>query len=296
MTHALAEAEKNLNIAMESNIVPGPAPEAAPTTPTPLATETSTSENHAEGAGKKPESLMRESILFLRDICIILVVVLVIRAYLVAPFRISGSSMENNYFNEEFILVDKLSFTGLGMKLGEPERGDVVVIEPHADNGRQFYIKRILGLPGEKLKIEDGNVFIQKAGSSEYVQLNETYLSEKNLGKTYPGKTSSQKEFDIPAGEYFIMGDNRNASADSRDCFYSCSTANSTHFIRKGDIVGKVWITLGALHVFDQFSIGQRQYDGTIQGLRIKLAKNIGFTTPPRFLKTPKTWAYPELP
>ena len=132
--------------------------------------------------------------------------------------------MENNYFNEEFILVDKLSFTDLGLKFGEPKRGDVVVIEPHADNGRQFYIKRIIGLPGEKLKIENGYVYIQKDASSSYVQLNEDYLSEKNLGKTYPGKSDPTTEFEIPTGEYFIMGDNRNASADSRDCFYTCSS------------------------------------------------------------------------
>lgn len=267
------------------------------TTPVaPISTSTPEAGNSQSESQHKPDSLLRESILFLRDICIILLVVLMVRAYLVAPFRISGSSMENNYFNEEFILVDKLSFTDLGLKFGEPERGDVVVIEPHADNGRQFYIKRIIGLPGEKLKIENGYVYIQKVGSSSYVQLNEAYLSEKNLGKTYPGKSDPTTEFDIPAGEYFIMGDNRNASADSRDCFYTCSSWGSSHFIKKEGIVGRVWLTLGALHVFDQFSIWQRQYDGTVQGFRIKLAEDIGFTTKPRFFDTPKTWTYPELP
>jgi signal peptidase I len=236
----------------------------APKMETPANPPSETPENPPSEAPNKDESFLRESVMFLRDICIILVVVLLVRAYLVAPFRISGSSMESNYFNGEFILVNKLAFDGLGMHIGNHQRGDVVVIEPHADNGRQFYIKRIIGLPGEKLKLEDGKVFIQKAGTFAFVQLNETYLDEKNFGKTFPGKTGGQTLFEIPEGEYFIMGDNRNASADARDCFYSCTVPGSTHYIYGKDIVGKVWITLGALHVFDEFSIGQRQYDGSI--------------------------------
>lgn len=188
--YVLVEVVKNLNIVMESNspIEPVIAP----------AIETKIDTSPADEASKKPDSLIRESILFLRDITIILLIVLTVRAFLVAPFRISGSSMENNYFNSEFILVDKLSFADFGIKIAEPQRGDVVVIEPHAENGRQFYIKRIIGLPGEKLKIEDGKVSIQKVGSSSYVTLNETYLSEKNFGKTYPGKSSNQSVFEIP--------------------------------------------------------------------------------------------------
>lgn len=167
------EVVKNLNIVMESNTQIEPIRESE--------LDTKIENAPIDESSKKPDSLIRESILFLRDITIILIVVLTIRAFLVAPFRISGSSMENNYFNGEFILVDKFSFTDFGIKINEPQRGDVVVIEPHAENGRQFYIKRIIGLPGEKLKIEDGKVAIQKVGSDTYTTLNETYLSEKNF-------------------------------------------------------------------------------------------------------------------
>lgn len=244
---------------------------------------------------KKQEPLLREWILFLRDICIILVVVLTVREYLLAPFRISGASMESSYFNGEFILIDKLSFDHFGIQIGQPKRGDVVVIEPHAEADRRYYIKRIIGLPGESVKIEDGNVFLKKVGATEYVQLNETYLNAENLGKTHPGQSSGDNEFHIPEGEYFIMGDNRNHSADARDCFYSCSIPGSSHYIKKADIVGKVWMTLGALKIFDDFSYGLRAEDGTSKGLSIKLAKDMGFTTAPRFLSSPRNWTYPEL-
>lgn len=133
------------------------------------------------------QSPLHEWTLFLRDICIILVVVLVMRTYLVAPFRISGSSMESNYFNGEFILVDKFSFADFwGKRFNEPKRGDVVVIEPHAENGKQFYIKRIIGLPGETLKIENGRIFIKKTSSETFTEIDERYLSPLNYGKTYP--------------------------------------------------------------------------------------------------------------
>ncbi len=285
---------------MENNITTEPTVGVVPIASTipeiPPVEATSTEIPPAENT-VKPVSLLRETVIFLRDICIILIVVLTIRAYLVAPFRISGSSMLSNYFDGEFILVDKLNVNAFGMNFWEHHRGDVVVIEPHADNGRQFYIKRIIGLPGEKLKIEDWKVFIQKAGSTQFIQLNETYLDVENFWKTplALGMASKENTFEIPEWKYFIMGDNRNHSMDARDCFSSCSHSGSSHFINEKDIVGKVWVTLGAVKIFDEFSIGRRDYEGNPQWLRIKLAEDMGYTTRPRFLNTARNWTYPEL-
>lgn len=272
----LVEAVKNLSTVMENS-----QPES------PLVTPAETTKKH--------EPLLREWILFLRDICIILIVVLTVREYLLAPFRISGESMESSYFDREFILIDKLRFDLFDIQIGEPKRGDVVVIEPHAEIDKKYYIKRIIGMPGESLKIEDGYVYIKKAGATEYVKLNESYLNEENLGKTQPGLSSGKSEFEIPADGYFIMGDNRNHSADARDCYRTCTAKNASHYIKSEDIVGKVWMTLGAFRIMDDFSYGRRNEDGSTQGFSIKFRDDIGFTTPPRFLASPRNWTYPEI-
>lgn len=112
------EVVKNLNTVMENNITTEPTVGVVPIASTipeiPPVEATSTEIPPAENT-VKPVSLLRETVIFLRDICIILIVVLTIRAYLVAPFRISGSSMLSNYFDGEFILVDKLNVNAFGM-------------------------------------------------------------------------------------------------------------------------------------------------------------------------------------
>lgn len=135
-------------------------------------------EEPTEAKEKRP---MDEWISFFRDIIIILVVVLFIRSYVAMPFRINGSSMEESYHNDEFIIIDKLSYLSTSaFTLGNPSRGDVVVIKPHANNGKDYYIKRIIGIGGDTVKIENGNVFLKKSGSETFVKLNEGYLSATN--------------------------------------------------------------------------------------------------------------------
>lgn len=86
-----------------------------------------------------------ETIEFFRDLIIIFVVVIFIRSFIAAPFQISGSSMEESYHDGEFILVNKFSYADFGIaKVGNPERGDVVILRPHASNGKEFYIKRTI--------------------------------------------------------------------------------------------------------------------------------------------------------
>lgn len=82
------------------------------------------------------------------------------------------------------------------------------------------------------------------------------------------------------------MGDNRNASADSRDCFFTCSAPDASPFMKREYIVGKLWVSLGAFKLFDSFSLYPNP--------QIRLAKDVGFTTPPRFLDTVRNWVYPE--
>ena len=125
-------------------------------------------------------------------------------------FRIEGQSMEPNLHDGEYVLIDKVSYM-----LHPPERGDVVVLT--RPNDRDF-IKRVIGLPGDTVEIRNGHVIV-----------NGTVLDEPYLNQPVHTDYPSQK---VEDGRYFVMGDNRNNSSDSRS-FGSIAAA---------DIVGRAWV------------------------------------------------------
>jgi len=110
-----------------------------------------------------------------------------------ARIRIDGSSMEPNLHHGEFVIVSKVNY-----KIGEPERGDVVVFD-FPRNITQEYIKRVIGLPGENIRVEDGQVYV------DGMALTEPYLK---MSPRYEG------EWVVPENELFVLGDNRNNSSD----------------------------------------------------------------------------------
>jgi signal peptidase I len=123
---------------------------------------------------------------------------------LVQPHKIKGSSMDPNFHDGEFLLTDKVTY-----RFGEPEQGDVVVFKAPPDDAQEF-IKRIIAKPGDTVKVEGGRVFVNGQ------LLNETYLEDSVV--TRPGNYAQEsREVTIPAGNYFVMGDNRNHSYDSRN-------------------------------------------------------------------------------
>lgn len=145
------------------------------------------------------QNKFQEFIKFLRDLIIIILVVLFIRTYLSSPFRISGSSMEENYHDGEYILVNKFSYADFGFtKIGDPKRGDVVILKPHAQKDKEYYIKRIIGISGDTIGFKDGEVYIKKAGASEAVKLSEPYLSAANRGRTFLPSNISETSFTVP--------------------------------------------------------------------------------------------------
>jgi len=166
----------------------------------------------------------REVIDFLKDILIILAVVFFIRTIFIMPFQINGQSMYDSYYDGEFIIVDRYSYRDVPV-LGqhrEPQRGDVVVFKPRVSKDKKYFIKRIIGLPGETVKIENGKVYLKTTLSTAFEELDEPYLSDENAGKTYVSNSMKEHIYEVPEGEYFVMGDNRQASTDSRTCFSKC--------------------------------------------------------------------------
>lgn len=219
---------------------------------------------------------------FLKDLAIIITIVLLIRTFLVMPFQINGQSMYDSYYNGEFIIVDRFSYRDFPI-IGaqrDPQRGDVIVFKPGVSEEREYFIKRIIGLPGETLKIEGGKVFVQYIGAEDFVELDESgYLSEENNGRTYIKKDAGEHIYNIPEWKYFVIGDNRTASTDSRTCFSTCSIR--TNYIDMPMITGRILIDLGYFS-FKNFAFVHG--DITENGEPI--------STKPRFFNSPGVYDY----
>jgi signal peptidase I len=136
---------------------------------------------------------------------------------------------ENCYHgNGEFIFVNEFLYSFMRA----PERGEIVVFRPPTTD--KNYIKRVIGIPGDVIEVEDGKVYLT-GGEYERTELPESYLSEKNKGRTF----ASLKKFTVPEGEVLLFGDNRLESLDARRCFeYDCTDSN-TPFVSVKKIRGR---------------------------------------------------------
>jgi signal peptidase I len=186
-------------------------------------------QNNQQGQNQSP---IKELGLFFWDLIKIVVIALAIiipfRTFIAEPFVVSGSSMVANFHNKDYLIVDRISY-----RLKSPQRGDVIVFKYPKDTS-QYFIKRIIGLPGEKVGISQGKVVIYNERNPEGKVLSESYILKgvETLGQPGPVLLGS--------GEYFVMGDNRTASSDSREW----------GILPKGDIVGKVWLRVLPLNSF----------------------------------------------
>jgi len=165
---------------------------------------------------------------------IVLAVVIIVptRYFLVQPFFVRGASMEPTFFDGEYLIIDELSYS-----LRQPDRGEVIVFR-YPLSPSQFYIKRIIGLPGDTVWIDQGHVVIQNATHPDGVILNEAeYLPEGVRTGGESTKTVLDKD------QYFVLGDNREVSSDSR----------SWGILPRSNIIGRVWIRaypVGRLNIF----------------------------------------------
>lgn len=134
-----------------------------------------------------------------------LAIILPVRHYLIQPFYVKGASMEPNFHDSEYLIIDELSY-----RFNEPVRGQVVVFR-YPRNPQEYFIKRIIALPGEEVQIKEGKITIFNQDYPEGFLLSEEYLDEKLI--TF---YDSENKIVVGPQEYFVLGDNRGSSRDSR--------------------------------------------------------------------------------
>jgi signal peptidase I len=162
----------------------------------------------------------------LKTVLLALAIVLPIRFFIFEPFVVKGTSMEPNFHQGDYLIIDKLSF-----RFRPPQRGEVIIFN-YPLNPKQRFIKRIIGLPGEKVQIKEGRVEINGK------PLQERYLPENIL-------TPGELEMTIPENQYFVLGDNRLSSLDSRQW----------GSLPRRNIVGRVLFDLRFSISFPYFSV-----------------------------------------
>jgi signal peptidase I len=146
---------------------------------------------------------------WLQVIVIALIISLPIRFFVAEPFIVQGASMDPTFSTGQFLIVDRLSY-----HLSNPSRGDVIIFE-YPNDPNLYYIKRIIGLPNETVDLRDGHVFVSTTTKCPGgIQAEETEIKEPYVDSSHAAHDTSCVE--LGADEYFVMGDNRAQSSDSR--------------------------------------------------------------------------------
>ncbi len=150
---------------------------------------------------QKKESTGQSIWELIRFAFIAIIIVIPIRIFIAQPFIVSGSSMFPTFENGQYLVVDEISY-----RVSEPKRDDVIVFR-YPNDTKKFFIKRIIGLPNETVKIKGNDVTI----------INTEYPNGLKLDQPFVENTANNDlTFQLKDNEYFVLGDNRNASADSR--------------------------------------------------------------------------------
>ena len=151
--------------------------------------------NNQPSAFKKVKEYLWEII---KIVVISLIIIVPIRMYVIQPFIVEGESMMPNFHDGEYLIVDEISY-----RFNDPQRGEVIVFHPPQDS-KNYYIKRIIGLPGETVELREGKIFIYNDEFKDGNRLNESnYLTQSSKVK-------------LAEDQYYVIGDNRDNSLDSR--------------------------------------------------------------------------------
>jgi len=170
------------------------------------------------------------------------VIILPIRAYVAQPFFVRGESMIPNFHDGEYLVIEELSYK-LGLR--SPHRGDVIVFRYPKDPS-QFYIKRIIGLPGEQVVVNNGKIMVISKEYPKGLQINEgQYLPATDY-------TAGDTDLTLSSDEFFVMGDNREHSSDSR----------IWGAVSKNLIIGRAWLRLYPINEVAAFNTPQ--YGGIV--------------------------------
>ena len=166
------------------------------------------------------------------------IIVIVCAAFLMVNFffdntKITGHSMNNTLKNEDVMLVNKVAY-----KYRDPKRYDVIIFKPNIGNVSDYYTKRIIGLPGETVQIVDGKVYIDGE-----------MLKDDVIDKVIFNAGNAAKPIKLGYNEYFVLGDNRNNSDDSR--------FSNVGFVKYEDIVGMPWFVVYPFSSFGTVGVEQ---------------------------------------
>lgn len=172
----------------------------------------------AEEEEKQPKSKLREAVEFLIPIVVAVIIAIILKSVVFANAVVPTGSMLNTIHEGDRIIASRLAYVK-----EDPQRYDVIIFK-YPDDEKQIYVKRVIGLPGETVQVINGVVYVTKT-DGETIQLDDSFVTnctpEGNFGP-----------FEVPADSYFMMGDNRNSSWDSR--FWD------NKFVNKEKILGKV--------------------------------------------------------
>lgn len=176
-------------------------------------------ENNDNNNGEKKNMLATVGMFFLELVRVAVlagITVGLIRYFIFKPFYVEGQSMEPTYSESQYLIIDEITY-----RFHEPKRGEVIVLRSPTVE-KEFYLKRIIGLPGDQIKVENNKVIIYNTQNPRGILLEEKYLTEPTPGVA---------NYTLGSDEYFVMGDNRDASFDSR------------RFgpIKRKAIVGRTW-------------------------------------------------------
>jgi signal peptidase I len=189
-----------------------------------------------DGAAQTPETSAPRrglgcALEIVETLVLTLVIYLLIHNFIAQPFEVEQNSMVPTILEGQYVLIDKVS-----PRFSDYARGDIVVFNPptgYSEGGVPF-IKRVIGIPGDTVRLDNGRVFVTPAGGSA-VRLKEEYLNEDINGNpepTLPRDAQGTSQWTVPAGSYFVMGDNRTVSQDSR----------SFGPITRDLIIGRAWL------------------------------------------------------
>lgn len=165
------------------------------------------------------------------DIAMVVCLSFLLATYMLGKTTVVGHSMEPTLYNDDNVLIDKVSYC-----FKEPQRYDVIIFEPNIANVSKYYVKRIIGLPGETVQIIDGVVYIDGEPLKDDI-IYSFKLTDENGDEIEPEKIYNaglaSEPVELGYDEYFVLGDNRNNSEDSR-------FANVGN-VKYSSIIGKIW-------------------------------------------------------